>query len=213
MLKRILNKIKYSSKKAGKFKESELAHTYLDGLHGYEIGGSAHNSFGLSTKNIDITDITNTQYKKAELEVCGEQLKVDIVSPGDDLPFKDDSVDFILSSHVLEHFYDPIKALKEWYRVIRPGGYIFAIIPHKERTFDKDRERTTLEELIERHNEEDNKKVTEVIGSEIIDHHFSVWITEDLIQLIKYLEWDIVDYQDIDDKVGNGFTIVIKINK
>lgn len=208
MLKSILKKIS-NFKEVGKFKESKLAHSYLDGLKGYEIGGSAHNSFGLDTKNVDITD-ENSQYKKAEVEVCGEQLKVDIVAPGDDLPFENNSVDFILSSHVLEHFYDPIKALKEWYRVIRPGGYIFAIIPHKERTFDKDRTRTTLEELIGRHNETDENKVTEVVDSEIMDHHFSVWITEDLIQLIKHLEWDLVDYQDIDDKVGNGFTVVIK---
>jgi hypothetical protein len=32
-----------------KFMESKLAHQYLDGLKGIEIGGSAHNSFGLDT--------------------------------------------------------------------------------------------------------------------------------------------------------------------
>ena len=40
----------------------------------------------------------------------------------------------------------------EWLRVVRPGGYVFIIAPHKERIFDKERERTTLQETIDRHN-------------------------------------------------------------
>nr|WP_300370618.1 methyltransferase domain-containing protein [Brachyspira sp.] len=35
------------------------------------------------------------------------------MSNGDDLPFKDNAVDFVFVSHIFEHFYDPIKALKE----------------------------------------------------------------------------------------------------
>lgn len=40
-------------KKLMKFPESALAHKYLDGLKGIEIGGAAHNSFGLDTINVD----------------------------------------------------------------------------------------------------------------------------------------------------------------
>ena len=36
-----------------KFRESAIAHKYLDGLKGIEIGGSAHNPFGLDTINVD----------------------------------------------------------------------------------------------------------------------------------------------------------------
>src|SRR5579862_8653634 len=133
-----------------KFKESALAHQLLDGLEGIEIGGSAHNSFGLKTRNVDFTDEL-TSFKQEEIKLCGEALPVDIVSPGDKLPLEDNSVDFVVSSHVIEHFPDPIKALREWHRVVKPGGYLFVKAPHKERTFDKDRARTTLAELIERH--------------------------------------------------------------
>ena len=42
-----------------------------------------------------------------------------------DLPnFSNDEFDFIISSHTLEHLANPIKALKEWERVIKKGGYI-----------------------------------------------------------------------------------------
>jgi glycosyltransferase involved in cell wall biosynthesis len=187
-----------------KFKESALAHKLLDGLEGLEIGGSAHNSFGLKTRNVDNT-AELTCFKQEEIKLCGEALPVDIVSPGDQLPFEDSSVDFVISSHVIEHFPDPIKALKEWYRVVKPGGYLYIIAPHKERTFDKERNRSTLAELIERH---ETGKVPETLND-----HCSVWITEDFVELIHWLGWNILHVQDTDDKVGNGFTIVIGVDK
>jgi glycosyltransferase involved in cell wall biosynthesis len=187
-----------------KFKESALAHKLLDGLEGLEIGGSAHNSFGLKTRNVDNT-AELTCFKQEEIKLCGDALPVDIVSPGDQLPFEDNSVDFVISSHVIEHFPDPIKALKEWYRVVKPRGYLYIIAPHKERTFDKERNRSTLAELIERH---ETGKVPETLND-----HCSVWITEDFVELVGWLGWNILHVQDTDDKVGNGFTIVIGVDK
>ena len=133
----------------------------------------------------------------------GSVLPVDILASGDDIPVPDESEDFIVSAHVIEHFPDPIKTLKEWYRIVRPGGYIFMIVPHKERTFDKELPRTTLQELIDRHEGKIEAKPN-------VNDHSSVWITEDMMELIKYLGWNIVETQDIDDKVGNGFTVVIQ---
>jgi SAM-dependent methyltransferase len=43
---------------------------------------------------------------------------------------KDGAYDFVLSSHSLEHCANPIKALKEWQRVLRPGGAVVVILPH-----------------------------------------------------------------------------------
>lgn len=186
-----------------KFRESKLAHEFLDGLYGLEIGGSAHNSFGLATLNVDFNDDMSTIYKQSEVELCGEALPVDVVAYGDDLPFEDEFAQFVVSSHVIEHFYDPIKAVNEWLRVTEPGGYIFIIAPHKERTCDAPRPRTTLLELIERHRNPD----PEVACS---DYHHSVWITEDFLELCNYCGWKVVAYQDVDDKVGNGFTVVIQ---
>lgn len=184
------------------FADSALAHKLLDGLRGIEIGASAHNSFNLKTLNIDYTD-EYTVFKQEEISLIGHCAKVDIVAPGDNLPFKKGVWDFVISSHVIEHFYDPIKTIKEWLRVVKPGGYVFMIVPHKERTFDKDRPRTTLSELLERH---------KYPNPPLVDHHghYSVWITEDLYELCSYFGWRVVAVQDVDDKVGNGFTIVIQ---
>jgi SAM-dependent methyltransferase len=37
-------------------------------------------------------------------------------------PFRDASFDLVIASHVLEHLYDPLSALKEYARLLRPGG-------------------------------------------------------------------------------------------
>lgn len=60
-----------------------------------------------------------------------------------------DSYDFLLSSHVLEHIANPIKALQEWKRVLKTDGYLILLVPHKDGTFDHQRPITTIEHLID----------------------------------------------------------------
>lgn len=45
------------------------------------------------------------------------------------LPFSDNYLDFVFSSHCLEHIPDYYAALTEWVRVIKPGGIIFLYLP------------------------------------------------------------------------------------
>ena len=193
----------------GVFPESALAHKYCVGK-GLEIGGAAQNPFGLNTLNVDFTNSMETVFKKEELRLCGRAMKVDIIANGDNIPLPDGSHDFVVSSHVLEHFPNPIKALLEWDRLIRPGGIIFMIVPHKERTFDKQKPRTPLQHLIEDFMSDN----TAFHGEPSVHDHR--WITEDILELVNWMidtlrvQWEIVEVQDVDDKVGNGFTIVIR---
>jgi ADP-heptose:LPS heptosyltransferase/predicted SAM-dependent methyltransferase len=46
--------------------------------------------------------------------------------------FADASQDFVFSSHLLEHLDDYAGALKEWWRVIRPGGHLLLYLPHRD---------------------------------------------------------------------------------
>ena len=48
------------------------------------------------------------------------------------LPFDSDSFDFVFSSHLLEDFEDWTPLLKEWVRVLKPGGHLVLLIPDKE---------------------------------------------------------------------------------
>lgn len=74
-----------------------------------------------------------------------------IVGDGGRIPKPDAAFDFVFASHVLEHMPDAIGVLKEWMRVIRPGGVLFLILPHADRTFDRHREKTKLSHHIKDH--------------------------------------------------------------
>jgi SAM-dependent methyltransferase len=123
---------------------------------------------------------------------------VDVVARGDDLPFADDSQDFVLASHVIEHIPDPIAALHEWVRVAR--RYVFLVVPHRDRTFDRDRPLTPLAELVERH-------ASGLRSDE--DQHWTVWVGESFLELCRHLDLAVVDYRDPDCRGGNGFVVVI----
>ena len=45
------------------------------------------------------------------------------------LPFKEQSVDRVIATHVLEHVYKPHEVLREWERVLKPGGALSILIP------------------------------------------------------------------------------------
>jgi SAM-dependent methyltransferase len=178
--------------------ESALAHRWLDGLQGVEIGGAAHNDFGLDTINVDRYPGDDTVFKREERRVCGRTMPVDVVAPGDELPFEDGAFDFVLASHVIEHFCDPIRALEEWRRVAR--RYLFLVVPHRDRTFDRDRPLTPLSELIGRH--------ARGMRSEE-DRHWSVWTLQTFEELCAYLGLAVLESLDPDDKTGNGFMVVL----
>lgn len=61
----------------------------------------------------------------------------------------DSAYDVVLSSHVIEHCANPIKTLIEWKRVLRKMGYLVMIVPHKEGTFDRLRDVTFIEHLVD----------------------------------------------------------------
>jgi SAM-dependent methyltransferase len=57
--------------------------------------------------------------------------------------------DILLSSHALEHVANPLKALAEWRRVLKPGGWLVLVLPHRDGAFDHRRPVTTLAHMLE----------------------------------------------------------------
>ena len=203
MLRRLLRA--RAKRAAYPIRDSALAHACLDGLRGIEIGGAAHNPFNIAgCVFVDFTGDMDTQFKQHERELVGTALPVDVVAPAWRLPFADGSLQYVLTSHVIEHCFDVIGTVNEWLRLVEPGGLVYAIVPHKERTFDKERPRTPLRELLDRH----RGKIAPPDWDS--GHHYSVWITEDWLELCDDQGWNVVEHQDVDDKVGNGFTVVLR---
>jgi SAM-dependent methyltransferase len=175
-----------------------FAERYLAGLEGVEVGGSAANAFNVKAFNFDRYPSMATVYKEAERRFADRALPVDVAAHGDALPLRDGAVDFVLASHVIEHFPDPIRALREWVRVAR--RYVFLVVPHRDRTFDRDRPLTPLDELLERH----GKGFT---SSE--DRHWSVWTCESFVEMCGRLGLAVLATEDPDRRTGDGFALII----
>lgn len=57
---------------------------------------------------------------------------IDLGYPGYDgrvLPFGDETVDTVFSSHCLEHIQFDHQAIRDWFRVIKVGGFIVCMVP------------------------------------------------------------------------------------
>lgn len=63
-------------------------------------------------------NLKNLDYTTTDLNSPLADVKADICN----LPFDDNSFDFILCNHVLEHIPDDSKAMQELYRILKPGG-------------------------------------------------------------------------------------------
>jgi SAM-dependent methyltransferase len=87
-------------------------------------------------------------YTTSDLHSPLADVKADICA----LPFENNSYDFILCNHVLEHIPNDLKAMEELYRVLKPGGTAILQVPleeDRENTFEDDaitdqRERTRI---------------------------------------------------------------------
>jgi len=79
--------------------------------------------------------LRNVRYVGCDLQPCPERglQQVDIL----DIPFPDNSFDLIVCVHVLEHIRDDLRAIRELYRVLKPGGKALLAVPiYGPTTFD-----------------------------------------------------------------------------
>lgn len=60
---------------------------------------------------------------------------------------EDRSYDFLLASHILEHVANPLRALAEFHRVVKPSGYLLIAVPDRRHTFDHRRPVTSFAHL------------------------------------------------------------------
>ncbi len=77
--------------------------------------------------------LKNITYTTTDLNSPIADVKADICN----LPFNNNSYDFIICNHVLEHIPDHTKAMKELYRVLAPKGTAILQVP-----YDRNRKKT-----------------------------------------------------------------------
>lgn len=81
-----------------------------------------------------VLDIGYRGGNKTAEPVTEKAIGVELDYPGYDgkrLPFDDCSQDAVFVSHCLEHISDYATALKDWYRVLKIGGFLIIAVPHQ----------------------------------------------------------------------------------
>src|SRR5680860_1669865 len=116
----------FPQKKKGKLSaEKSILYPLCKGI-GIDVGCGSEKIYQ-DAIGIDLT-------KKGDIGKYGSEKRqisnADISMSGDDLYlFADNVFDYVVSSHTLEHFSSPNKALLEWKRVLKKGGNMGIIVP------------------------------------------------------------------------------------
>jgi SAM-dependent methyltransferase len=85
------------------------------------------------------SDTQSSETLPSGKRIIGEAANLSTIASG--------GYDAVLASHVIEHVANPLGALDEWKRVIKPDGLVVLVVPHRDGTFDHQRPLTTLDHL------------------------------------------------------------------
>ena len=161
----------------------------------------------MTVRYLDRMDCTGLRSHYPEL-ATETLVEVDIVDDGETLSSQlDSSADFVIANHFIEHTQDPLGAIANHLRVLTPGGFHYLAVPHRRRTFDADRQPTSMERVRDHregpgwsrpiHQEEWARLVDKVPAAEVAARvqeleqadysiHFHVWAPREFRALLEY---------------------------
>jgi SAM-dependent methyltransferase len=147
---------------------------------GVEIGGPSDTGDILykNSKNIDNvvfsknttwsnhTDEYNYYYGKQGKVIINDSVNISLV--------QNECYDFVFSSHSLEHIANPIKAISEWLRIIKNGGYIIIIVPEKSCCFDHKRNYSKFSTLLSQYEKNVGEDDLSTLPEILLNHDLSM---------------------------------------
>jgi predicted SAM-dependent methyltransferase len=186
----------------------EISRKYIHGV-GIEIG--AHHApvrmpESVTVKYLDILPAEENQRRFPELTA----IPVDIIDDGEVLSsIEQESLDFIIANHFLEHCQNPLGTIRTHLSKLRPKGVLYYAVPNKDFTFDKERPLTDFDHLIRddregpdvsrlKHYEEWIKYILKIDSSEGIESKAREMVLQDL--RIHFHVWDRKTFEDFLDR-------------
>ncbi len=129
-----------------------LARRYLHG-RGIECGALQNPLPAPPDARVFFVDrLTEAQARAHYPELDGQPLaRTALVGDVHRLPVRTGALDFCVANHLIEHAPDPIGALEELVRVVRPGGRLFVTVPDVVNPLDRHRSVTPFAHLLADH--------------------------------------------------------------
>lgn len=87
---------------------------------------------GMRVLACDLTPLSINNLKRYKKQFSLQNLEA-FACPAEKIPLRAKSVDYIVANAILEHIPDERAAIKEWKRILKPGGKIFIVVPLKFR--------------------------------------------------------------------------------
>ena len=196
----------------------DLARRYLRGT-GLEIGALTtplRLPPGVSARYVDrlprdeLVALEGPELRRAGIDP-ERIVDVDHVADGSTLDgIDDESADFVIACHVLEHVPDPVAGLENLVRVVRDDGTVLIVLPDGRLTFDRHRALTSTGHVLRDHtsgpqvSERDHylewaRDIEGLDGAaaarraseferDDARHHFHVWDLERFLELLNHLD-------------------------
>lgn len=214
-----------------------VARIYLRG-EGIEIG-ALHSALPLpsdaSALYVDRMSLEDLRREYPELEDSA-LIAPEIIDDGERLAaLGDETQDFVIANHFVEHCEDPIGAIENMLRVVKAGGIVYLAIPDKRFTFDARRQVTTIEHLKRDHDsgprgsreehfrdwsrhvegaaEGDVEAVAEALLQSGYSIHYHAWTQIELLELIVTLRRDYGLPFDLELALANDNECVLVLRK
>ena len=189
-----------------------LASVYLKGK-GIEIGALCSPLKVPSRAKVSYVDRMKVQDLRRQYPEMSSysMVDVDILDNGETLgTIGDNTQDFVIANHFLEHCENPIKTIINLVRVLRYGGILYCCLPDKRYTFDNKREVTSFEHLLRDYTEgppvskvehvhdwvvnaekltqegEIQKRINEILSINY-SIHFHVWTQNEMLDFLTQL--------------------------
>lgn len=185
-----------------------------------------------------IDRLPSEKLREAYPELAGESfVEVDAVDQGETLATVGDaSCDFVIANHIIEHTQNPISAIENMLRVLKPNSVLYLALPDKRFTFDRDRPVTPYEHLKRDYFESPSwseefhytewircvgkvedavelKRRAAAIQAKGDNIHFHVWTQREMIDLILSLRRDFNFPIEIETMTKNSQEMVIVLRK
>jgi SAM-dependent methyltransferase len=143
-----------------RFKNYRLICQNLNNCKTIEIGGPSTMFYTKlpiyqNLRSLDVVNFSNSTTWEGNIQegyncnYYGNRFAYQFISEASLLTnVNNNTYDAVVSSHCLEHLANPIKGLMRWKQVLKSGGFMLLILPHKIGNFDHKRKDTTFEHIM-----------------------------------------------------------------